>query len=474
MHNQTDTLLQLASGIRLRREHFGGIVFNPATGEVVDLDREAFLLLTAIGNESFVREESLLKRFAAGSGYKADDAIGVIRRLLQLRILRRMKAAAVDGRQQPPVRSACHGIAVRSELIPESQETLWPSEPHLSAPVTIHWAVTYRCASECPDCYAARHRKQGFEELGREEALCLIDRISEWGVFQLALGGGEPLLRPDLADIAERAAGNKLVVHVTTGLDNIDDETLDKLAAGVTCLQTGIKPHLLLEQPERLSHFMDAAKQRGFHSGVNLMLNNTVIENFEEIIGLLVAAEVVAVTLLRYKPPADISRWRNEKPHSEVLQTFERTLTSVVMRHPALQVRVDCALSFLQRSLPEDKAGACGIRGCVAADRVAALSPDGSVYPCSQLVYPRFRAGNILTDDPARLWSRSEVLERYRFFRTTRSFRESNCGDCAVKYQCGGCRVFAGDAVGGDPGCPEVLSRLSYPEWLSLFDQQHM
>ncbi len=98
-----------------------------------------------------------------------------------------------------------------------------------------------------------------------------------------------------------------------------------------------------------------------------------------------------------------------------------------------------------------------GIKGCVAADRILALAPDGSSFPCSQLVHPSCHVGNLLQMEPKQMWDQSKVLRRYRSFRTKKSFTHSWCGICVSKNTCGGCRVFAEDGLGGDPGCPEPL-----------------
>ncbi len=84
----------------------------------------------------------------------------------------------------------------------------------LSAPETVHWAVTYRCQESCPDCYA---RRFSFikDELDTHQALKLIDKIAHWGVFQLAIGGGEPFIREDLSHLVQYAANRELSVHIS-------------------------------------------------------------------------------------------------------------------------------------------------------------------------------------------------------------------------------------------------------------------
>ncbi|NLC45146.1 MAG: hypothetical protein GX783_12805, partial [Clostridiales bacterium] len=60
------------------------------------------------------------------------------------------------------------------------------------------------------------------------------------------------------------------------------------------------------------------------------------------------------------------------------------------------------------------------------------------------------------------IWNTNGTLKKYRGFRTNRSFKNYDCGKCKVKSFCGGCRVFASDAIGSDPGCPDPLYEDKY------------
>ena len=51
----------------------------------------------------------------------------------------------------------------------------------LSAPETVHWAITFRCLQDCPDCYARRYREQGFDELHTADALQVVETLSRYG-----------------------------------------------------------------------------------------------------------------------------------------------------------------------------------------------------------------------------------------------------------------------------------------------------
>ncbi|MGI9863028.1 SPASM domain-containing protein [Moorella naiadis] len=136
---------------------------------------------------------------------------------------------------------------------------------------------------------------------------------------------------------------------------------------------------------------------------------------------------------------------------------LERKLAKTVDTYPYIRFRVDCGLAFLQRKLPSQKAMHAGVKGCTAADRILAMAPDGTLFPCSQLVGDELSAGNLLADDFASVWTNSSILKRYRNFRKSKVLKDSHCGHCAARLHCGGCRLFAADALGADPGCPDPL-----------------
>jgi radical SAM protein with 4Fe4S-binding SPASM domain len=426
-------------------------VFDPQRGTTLEVDKEAMDLLLTIGERGVVREDDIPDDSETKlSPRSRNQCVRVIDQLLALGIL------------VPPSPSdlARYDSDASADAVEKLQSLTgpWFAGPGISAPETVHWAITYRCERRCADCYVRRHDWQFPGEMNTHDALRVVDALAEWGVFQLALGGGEPLERPDLAMIAKHAHGRGLVVHVTTGRREVSYDVLAGLAPGVTVLQFGIRHEALLEnasaETASLRRSVKAARSLGLRVGANLMLSNTVLANFARLIAILTQAGMKSITLLRYKPTAEPARWRREHPSREAMGGLEQLLPEVTERHPEIVFRIDCAASFLQRRLPPAVARSAGIRGCTAANRILALAPDGSMFPCSQLIHPDLRAGNILTDDPGAIWTDSAIMRKYRFFREGGNFRGSECGACAARSYCSGCRVFARDAWGAEPECP--------------------
>lgn len=444
-------LIKLSNKVMIRKEFFGGILFNRDTGDVIEVDREAFTVISILKDIEVIDMKSLLDLPIPYKGRRTDRG--------------RIKDALSRFKDMGIIDVMPNGVLSENQwkmLEEKSIEKLkWPVYQHLSAPETVHWAVTFKCGESCPDCYIERHKRLFTNELGTQEALQLIEMIADSGVFQLAIGGREPFMRNDLENIVRSASEKGLIVHVTTGKYEIEKKRLDALANHLKILQIGIKTDELLDRGphaiEKLKVLVAELDERNIISGANLIMAKSSIHNLDRVVEMLINVGFKRYTLLRYKPPENVKRWLQEKPDKYELDLLEEKLTVMQERHKHITFRIDCALSFLERRLNPQVALYSGIRGCVAFDRIISVAPDGSAYPCSQLVEDIFNAGNLLNEDFEAIWNSSNVARKYRGFRTKKSFKSGNCGQCKAKVFCGGCRVFAGDAIGSDPGCPEPL-----------------
>ena len=75
---------------------------------------------------------------------------------------------------------------------------------HPPGPVVI-WNLVRRCNLACKHCYSISADTDFPGELTTKEVFTVVDDLRRFGVPVLILSGGEPLLRPDIFDIAKRA-----------------------------------------------------------------------------------------------------------------------------------------------------------------------------------------------------------------------------------------------------------------------------
>lgn len=82
-------------------------------------------------------------------------------------------------------------------------------------PVVV-WNVTRACNLHCMHCYAGADKRPGDRELTREEALDVMDDLSDFGSPVILFSGGEPLMRPDLLDLADYAVNKGMRAVIST------------------------------------------------------------------------------------------------------------------------------------------------------------------------------------------------------------------------------------------------------------------
>jgi radical SAM protein len=85
------------------------------------------------------------------------------------------------------------------------------------APFLVIWEVTRACALACVHCRADAIHRRDPRELTTEEAFRLIDQVRAFGAKPplFVLTGGDPMRRPDLADLVRYAAAQGLTVALT-------------------------------------------------------------------------------------------------------------------------------------------------------------------------------------------------------------------------------------------------------------------
>lgn len=343
-----------------------------------------------------------------------------------------------------------------------------PSRSDPRAPLEVHLAVTARCPAGCSGCYLDA-RVDG-EAPAFEVLAARLASIAEAGVFTVAFGGGEPLTRPDLGELATFARSLGLVPVVTTsgiGLTRERARALRDFAQvnvsydGEGVVYEGVRGYDGAAIAERAMHHLHDA---GVPFGVNVVLTR---DSFGALAATLARARALGAReaqLLRYKPAGRaasldyLARRLTPEQIGELLPALERIAGEL-----AIALRVDCALVPLLASadLDADKLARFGVFGCEASRHLSAVTVGGALSPCS-FAPP----------------SSSDVSELSRHFSDEPHLAawrapplDEPCVSCSIRDVCrGGCRVVAAhlatfdaadrsllDApIGSDPECPRV------------------
>jgi heme d1 biosynthesis radical SAM protein NirJ len=97
-------------------------------------------------------------------------------------------------------------------------------------PVVI-WNLVRRCNLTCKHCYSISCDRDFPDELSTAEAFAVMDDLKAFGVPALILSGGEPLLRPDLYELALRAKSMGFYVGLSTNGTLIDPPQAERIAS---------------------------------------------------------------------------------------------------------------------------------------------------------------------------------------------------------------------------------------------------
>jgi len=97
-------------------------------------------------------------------------------------------------------------------------------------PVVI-WNLIRRCNLTCRHCYSISADTDFPGELSTLEVFRAMDDLKAFGVPVLILSGGEPLLRPDIYDIAARAKAMGFYTGLSSNGTLIDESNIGRIAA---------------------------------------------------------------------------------------------------------------------------------------------------------------------------------------------------------------------------------------------------
>jgi len=96
-------------------------------------------------------------------------------------------------------------------------------------PVVI-WNLIRRCNLTCKHCYSISADTNFPGELDTAQVFAVMDDLKAFHVPVLILSGGEPLLRPDIFDIAKRAKAMGFYVGLSSNGTLIDQNNIDRIA----------------------------------------------------------------------------------------------------------------------------------------------------------------------------------------------------------------------------------------------------
>src|ERR671935_453940 len=328
-------------------------------------------------------------------------------------------------------------------------------------PYSLVAELSYRCPLHCPYCSnpvdigADRYR----EELETEHWARVFREARALGVLQLALTGGEPMLRRDLDELvaAGRAAG--LYSTLVTGGTLLTRERATRLKeTGLDHVQVSIQSPDPSDNDriagtrsfEKKIAAARAARELGFPLTINCVLHRHNLDRIEDILRLAeeLDAQRLELANTQYYGWAVVNQ-QALMPTREQIERGEEAVQRFRAR-VGPRITVLWVLPDYYEDLPKPCMGGWGRTTIVVA-------PNGEALPChAASTIPGLYFPNVREHPLEWIWSESDAFARFR----GTDWMQEPCRSCPLGRQevdFGGCRCQAlrlgGDAAATDPVC---------------------
>lgn len=359
-------------------------------------------------------------------------------------------------------------------------------------PFIVIWELTRACELKCLHCRAEAQYRRDPRELSFEDGKKLIDDIYEMENPMLVFTGGDPLMRPDVFDIAEYAVKKGVRVSMTpSATPNVTKEAMEKAK------EVGLSRWAFsLDGPNAAVH----DHFRGTSGSFDLTMNaikylhelqmpiqiNTVISRYnydhlDEMAALIEELDCVLWSVFFLVPTGRgqekdmITPVEHEKTFkwlyelskrvpfdikTTAAQHYRRVVIQNKMRESS-QTTANKEINYQDALMNGTTGQIDGLgrapKGVNDGNGFVFISHIGDVYPSGLLP---IKAGNVKETPLATIYRESEVFKNLR----NPDAYKGKCGVCEFRHVCGGSRsrayAMTGDYMESEPYCVYIPKAL--------------
>jgi radical SAM protein with 4Fe4S-binding SPASM domain len=369
----------------------------------------------------------------------------------------------------------------------------------------IFWETTTGCNLACIHCRRLEvSHALSRDDLTTEQSRAFIGSIPDTGNPILVFSGGEPLMRPDLFDLARCARDAGVITALATNGTLLDEPTSRKV------IDAGFRrASISFDGPDAATHdrFRGAgsfaAAIAGFRAlrgaGLSMQINTTITRHnhtrLDDTYRLALDLGADALHLFMLVPVGcgmELSpevmldareyeialNWIYDRslegrlhlkatcaPHYFRIMRQRARESGAAMpqhAHPHRNMHPGAAAAHQPSPIAHPGTAPAGAmtamtKGCLAGQAVCFVSHSGEVFPCG---YLPVSSGNVKQTPLATIWRQSAVFADLR----DDGRLEGKCGLCEYKKVCMGCRArafgFTGNYLAEEPNCGHTPVRL--------------
>ena len=346
-----------------------------------------------------------------------------------------------------------------ASLLPKNNQSMVPDQrvsENLSPTFPFHmvWIATNLCNTKCIHCSSASGRKN-HDELNTVEAISLLDSFARSGILDVAISGGEPLLREDIFEVIEYAASLGIRIGLGSNGTTITPQVVSRLKSiGIHRLQISLdgleSTHDTVRCFPGLYKKAVNAIKIGIEGGLRVHVCFTLYKmNKDEISEILKQSIMLGVK--RFNISRFVPTGRGNKSMDMTRSEWEAAVAYCDSLRWNYSDRIEITTHLAQMILSEPALMENDyFAGCQAGRGQGCVGSTGEVSPC--VVLPVV-IGNIREKPFDEIWQQSPIIESLQ----NRKDLKGQCMKCSYIEKCGGCRAVAfaytGDYLETDPRC---------------------
>ncbi len=351
-------------------------------------------------------------------------------------------------------------------------------------PVVV-WNITQACNLTCIHCYARAVKKTHKKELPREKAMAVVDDLAAFGSPVILFSGGEPLMRPDLPDLAAYAVDKGMRAVISTNGTLITTKKAKDLKK-IGLSYVGISLDGMEEVNDRFrgaeGAFNDAlsgirnCQDAGLKVGLRFTINRLNYKEIDSIFDLLDKMDIPRVCFYHLVYAGRGSELVNQDlSHNESRAVLDLIMDRTRALHengkPKEVLTVDnhadgpyVYLRMLKEKSPRAEEVLTLLKmneGNSSGRGIGCISWDGSVH--ADQFWRHYSFGNVLERPFSEIWTdlSNPLMAR---LKDKRPYVKGRCAKCRWLDICGGNFRVRAEAVTGDLWAPDPACYLTDEE----------
>lgn len=337
----------------------------------------------------------------------------------------------------------------------------------ISPPLDVYFDYTWACNLRCPVCYN-RDVARGVT-MSDEKVRQVLKELSDNGVMRTHLAGGEPTLMPDrLKNYLDSAKEFGIRASVNTNGTNLTDEVAEILFnSNLVSLTFSVDGSTAAIHDEVRGEGAFDITTEAVKKAVKykeLKNSNTQIQIKAIWYPDTPLSELEALVKLGIELGADVVQFHNPERclyhekgyYGNVASDYYHKVEDINNLQKKYQGRVNI-WNVCNPLGTEMTIGIPGNKGCIGAQELLAINPNGNITPC--LMNPR-SLGNLFEDHNGSLNNFLANSNELKNYQANAQVVDDDCQDCNHYESCrGGSKVRSivehGNMFGKDPLCPK-------------------